>query len=131
MSSDSSDSEQPRPRPNIWALPDVIDVKSVLVRFKKPLIRYHGRERVLHEQAIELMVHTNGPIPERAISPVLMVGDVPVADYEHAGKNLYRFYAFDTDSLHRGAPIKLAWPDQKPRPERKIPIFELRGEESR
>jgi hypothetical protein len=33
------------------------------------------------------MVKTAGPIPERALSPVLTVGDVVVDDYEIAGDN--------------------------------------------
>jgi hypothetical protein len=131
MSSDSSDKERPAPRANLWALPDVLEVRAARVRFKKPLIRYEGRKRVEHAAAVELMVRTSGPIPERAISPVLVVGDAEITDYEYAGHNFYRFHAFDMEKLREGAPVTLAWPQEKRRTERETPTFRLRGEETR
>lgn len=82
-----------------------------------------------HKEAVELMVKTAGPIPERALSPVLIVGDVAVDDYEVAGQNLYRFYAFEVKQLREGAPMRLEWPARRPRHERKPPLLQLEGEE--
>jgi hypothetical protein len=131
MSTDAQGQEPDREPVDIWTLPGIIDVRAVLVRFKKPLIRYDGQRRVEHKEAVELMVKTAGPIPERALSPVLMVGDVALDDYEAAGQNLYRFYAFEVKQMHDGAPMHLEWPTRRPRREPKSPVFRLRGEEER
>lgn len=131
MSTDAQGREPIRTRPDIWTLPEIIDVCAVLVRFKKPLIRYNGQRRVEHKEAVELMVKTAGPIPERALSPILLVGDVAVDDYEAAGEDRYRFYAFEVKQLREGAPIGLEWPARRSRHERKPPLFQLKGEEQR
>ena len=131
MSTDAQGREPIRTPLDIWTLPEIIDVQAVLVRFKNPLIRYDGQRRVKHKEAVELMVKTAGPIPERALSPALMVGDVAVDDYEVAGENLYRFYAFEVKQLREGAPMRLEWPARRLRRERELPVFQLKGEEQR
>jgi hypothetical protein len=65
------------------------------------------------------------------MTPVLMVGDVVVDDYEVAGDNLYRFHAFEVKELREGAPMRLEWPGFGPKGERKPPVFELKSEEQR
>lgn len=131
MSTDAQGREPIRTPPDIWTLPEIIDVRAVLVRFKKPLIRYDGQKRMEHKEAVELMVKTSKPIPERALSPVLMVGDEAVDDYEVTGENLYRFYAFEMKQLREGAPMRLEWPSRRPRREPKPPVFQFKGEEQR
>lgn len=61
-------------------------------------------------EAIEILVHTTGEFPIRALSPVLFIGDVKIAHYEREGENTYRFYAYNPDELKEGAPISLGWP---------------------
>lgn len=131
MSTDAQDKERIRIPVDIWSLPEIVDVTAVLVRFKTPLTRYQGTKRVRYKEAAEIMVKTSGPIPERALSPVLMVGEVAVGDYEVAGENLYRFHAFDVKELRDGAPMHLKWPQRRPKRARMPPVFQLKGEEQR
>ena len=60
-----------------------------------------------------------------------MVGEVVVSDYEYAGPNNYRFYAFDISKLQVGARMRLEWPLPRQRIERNGPVFELLGDEQR
>jgi hypothetical protein len=46
MSTDATNNEPIRTPLDIWTLPEIVKVTAVLVRFKKPLIRYRGRKRV-------------------------------------------------------------------------------------
>lgn len=131
MSNDAQAREPSQRPPDIWSLPEIIDVCAVLVRFKNPLIRYDGQRRVEHKEAVELMVKTAGPIPERALSPALMVGDVAVDDYEVTGENLYRFYAFEVKELREGASMRLEWPARRPGCQPQPQVFQLKGEEQR
>ena len=77
------------------------------------------------------MVRTESQFPICALSPALFVGDIQVADYEVAGANLYRFYAFEPKDLKEDVPIALGWPDS---PEERIAIehrFKIRGKEQK
>lgn len=100
---------EPR-RSALWTLPRVVEVEFRAVTYPEPRTYYVGRERRQTSDAVEIMVRTAAPLPIRAISPVLFVGDRPIADYDTAEPNLYRFVAFDPRSLVAGAPVSLGWP---------------------
>ncbi len=57
-------------------------------------------------------------LPERAVAPVLFVGDHRLTESEPAGFRKYRFFAFDSTALKEDAPISLGWDvAQSPRSE--------------
>ena len=97
-----------------WTLPQVLGVEFRPVTYPEPRAYYVGRERRQTSEAVEIMVRTAAPLPIRAISPVIFVGDRPIADYETAGPNLYRYLAFDPRALVSGAPVFLGWPGRPP-----------------
>ncbi len=101
-------------RPGPWALPRVLAVEFRPVKYPEPRTYYVGRERRQTSEAVEILVRTAAPLPTRALSPVVFVGDLAVADYDVAEPNLYRFVAFDPRSLVAGAPVSLGWPGRPP-----------------
>ena len=131
MASDAQSKEPVSPRANLWKLPEIVDVKAVLVQYRTPVIRYMGRDRVEYREAVELSVQTSDELPARALSPALYVGDVAITDYEVAGKNLYRFFAFNIRELQEGAPITMDWPQLRRGREHRAPVFRVSGEETR
>ncbi|MEM7393322.1 MAG: hypothetical protein AAF492_13340 [Verrucomicrobiota bacterium] len=110
-------------------LPDILEVKTTLVHFKEPITEYQGPEAVQQEKAVELLVTTSGPLQARAVTPVLMVGNVVVCDYKTVGPNTYCFQACQVDALEEGAEIRLEWPDHLKR--RGAPTFKIDQEEER
>jgi hypothetical protein len=106
---------QPRPprrtRENdLWVLPRVMGVEFRPIRLEKPRAYYVGHERRETREMIEILLRTATPIPIRAISPVLYIGEVGVEDYEVAGHNEYRFLAFEPKALAANATVALGWP---------------------
>lgn len=96
-------------RRSLWDLPQVLEVSLRLARYPEPRTHFVGTERFEASEAVELLVRTASEIPARALSPALFVGGVPIVEYELAGPNQYRFYAFDFRRLPLGAPISLGW----------------------
>jgi hypothetical protein len=90
-------------------LPAVLSVEASRVRYDPPRRYYAGKELREIREGVEILVRTAEPLPVRAISPVLFIGDTIVGDYEVAGPSLYRFFLFDL-ALAPGAPIALGWP---------------------
>jgi hypothetical protein len=81
-----------------------------------------------YEDGLELLIQLTHSLPVRALSPALYVGNTPIADYELAGPNLYRFFVIDPGSLEPGAAISLGWP-QLPDMKRNLSNFrfQIRG----
>jgi hypothetical protein len=75
-------------------------------------VTYWGTERVLLSDAVELLVTTSEEIPALAVTPSLIVGEVPLGEYEPVGPNRYLFVAAQPERLQEGAPISLGWPDR-------------------
>ena|SRR2546428_13962251 len=105
------------PTRNPGFLPMIIDVKAVRVRYERPRVYYLHRQRREAREAVEIMVRTADRLPISSISPALFVGEVPLVEYEGAGPNVYRFFAFEFAKLRQGDPISLGWPYS---PERKV-----------
>lgn len=132
MSDDAEAREPSRPPAASGKLPAIVSMKAEKVRYGRPQIRYEGTERVEHAEGVEILVETSFEIPERAISPALFVGDVPITDYTYVGKNKYRFHGFVPQALREGASVRLDWPDD--RPEEAVgaaPRFRISGEVER
>jgi hypothetical protein len=91
-------------------LPGVLGVEASRVHYDPPRRYYVGKEIRETPEGIQILVRTAEPFPIGAISPVLFIGDVIVADYEVAGPMLYRFLLFDPVRVTLGAPIALGWP---------------------
>jgi hypothetical protein len=93
-----------------WTLPRIVNVETRLASYPVPKIFYVGTERREVRQAVEITVQTDGPVPVRAISPVLFVGSTQVAEGEIVGENRYKFYAIEPAQLQSGAAIAFGWP---------------------
>jgi hypothetical protein len=91
-------------------LPAVLSVEASRVRYDPPRRYYVGKELREIREGVEILVRTAEPLPVRAISPALFIGDTIVGDYEVAGPSLYRFFLFDLARVTLGAPIALGWP---------------------
>ena len=110
--------EEPEPRrPSPFAIPELLDVEITRVRFRDPRPYYVGPERFEAVYGVEFRIRTDGPIPIRALSPLLIVGEVEIDAYDDLGENRYRFTAFAVDDLQEGAPITLGWTSAPPRSE--------------
>lgn len=106
---DGATDERRRTRPTPFALPDILELQSSRVRFQTPRAHYVESERLEASAGVEFVLQTSGPIPIRAASALLLVGDVAIDAYEEVGRNRYRFTAFDVEDLRPGAPISLGW----------------------
>jgi hypothetical protein len=98
------------PRTNLWRLPNLVSIAARRVTYPRPKVYYVGTERRQTQQAVELQVATSQPIPVRAVTPVLLIGKVAIADYTTEGATRYRFVAYEPDSLAPGAIIRWGWP---------------------
>jgi len=107
----SIDASQPLPadsRPS-WELPEIVEVQTLNVSFEPRQLRNFRSSLEAKTEAIEFQIKTNRPIPIRALSPVLYVGNVVLTESEQIGENLYRFWAFEPNILETEAPISLSW----------------------
>lgn len=95
-------------------LPRIVNVTTRLATYDVPKIFYVGPEKKEVRRALEITVQTDAPIPARAVSPVIWIGDAPVAEMETVGANRYRFYALDPALLRDGAAIAFGWPELEP-----------------
>ena len=125
MSNDASYRISEGPRPD-WDLPDVVDIQIRQVQFEPP--KHSNFKSALSEyrQAVEFLVRTSGPIPARALSPALFIGDVQVIESQQVGENLYRFLSFEPQRLESGSPIGWGWLNS-PREERQLTKFPYEG----
>jgi hypothetical protein len=113
MASDQG-SRRPDPKRPDFQLPELVDVRIRLVPYNPPRHRNFESELPAREQAVELVVTTDRPIPIRALGPVLYVGRAVVTESEPLEENVYRFLALDPETLEEGRPITLAWSGEPP-----------------
>ena len=90
-------------------LPKIVAVRIARVRYQPSQQHVIQRKMTAVEEAVEVLIQTAEPIPERALAPALFIGDEVLTESEPAGHLRYRFYAFDMDRLKEGAPIALGW----------------------
>jgi hypothetical protein len=114
MSYDSgnTDSGAPLPphvSPDLWRLPDVLDLRVRRRHFDPPFrLTVKGVDH-MESDAIEIEIRVSEPFAIRALGPVLWVGDEPLTSAESDGKDVYRFFAFKAEELRPDAPISLSW----------------------
>lgn len=110
MTSDPGARERRR-RPRL-DLPRPLSVTARLTRFEPPERRNFESSLPQLPRTVEFLVETDAPIPVRALSPVLYVGDVPVTEVVADDDTHYRFIALQPTSLRRGEPVTLGWSGQ-------------------
>lgn len=108
------DSDAPRPivqreAPDLWRLPDLLDVHIRWRRFERPRRVTIAGKDTFYEEAVEVEVRVSEPFQIRALGPVLWVGEEPLTIADTPSKGVYRFYAFDPDKLRAEAPLALSW----------------------
>jgi hypothetical protein len=131
MTSDAEGKERPLPPTDRWALPEILTVTAMRVKYTEPKIRFLRTEAVKYWEAIEIVVDTSEELPARPIPPVLFVGDVLVGDYERFAPRRYRFFVFEPGMLEEGAKVGLGWPQApaRRRSSRFTLVVEAKGEE--
>lgn len=97
-------------RPNLWQLPDIINVDVKQMHYDPPKQFWVEREIVNVHDGLELTVQLSEPLPSRAVTPALYIGNTAIFDYDTVGPNLYRFFVINPLALEPGAPIALGWP---------------------
>jgi len=110
MAKDSSNPLPAEPRPD-WRLPSIIDIRIRRVRFRPQKLKHFKSSLTRFKKAVEFKVKTSGPMPLRALSPALFVGETQVIESEPVdsdGTSL-RFLSFSPETLPPGAPISWGW----------------------
>ena len=100
---------EPRGRRPDFRLPAVLGVTARRTRFEPPAHRNFESRLPALEDTVEFLVETDGPIPARALAPVLYVGDLPVTEVSALDETHYRFVAMTPDQLRVDAPVTLGW----------------------
>jgi hypothetical protein len=109
MNIDSGGPPQQRPAPDIWRLPEVLDLRVRNRHFDPPRrVTSAGVDREVRD-GIEVEIRLSEPFVIRALSPVLWIGDEPLTSAESNGKDAYRFFSFTPEALKADAPISLGW----------------------
>lgn len=124
MSSDSGE-QLPKPPRTDFSMPEVLDIQIRATTFEAPRLRNFKSSLSSSDDAVEFIVTTDGPIPGRAVGPVLYVGQTAVTEVTKIGLNTYRFVAPARESLKRDAAIGLSWTGQLPS-DVKNPAFRYR-----
>jgi hypothetical protein len=107
----SIDVSQPLPadsRPG-WELPEIVEVRTLNNSFEPRQLRNFRSSLEANPEATEFQIRTASPIPIRALSPVLHVGNIVLTESEQIGENLYKFWALEPNRLEDEAPISLSW----------------------
>ena len=92
-----------------FSLPNIKDIRIQLITYKPPKHRYFESSFSKYKEAIEFKVLTDRPIPVRALSPVLHIGNTSITEGESLSPNEYRFLAFKINELEDNTPIYFAW----------------------
>ena len=122
-------SEQPQsPRRELPPdFPRIAGIEMRRIRLDPPVSFYLEGKRVTRTEAVELLVRTTVGFPAKNVTPILFIGEVPVASYRLVDRDVYRFLAYDVERLPPRARISVGWPSA---PEAKVAtpfVFELGG----
>lgn len=113
MNSDA-ESRVPVPeQPDLWRLPEITAVEARLARYRPPRRHVVGGEVIEQDEGVEVLVHTDGEIPVRALSAALYIGDTVLVESEQLDPNLHLFFVI-TETPQPEAPIRLGWVGQAP-----------------
>lgn len=108
MTSDQGQREPRGRRPDL-TLPRVVGVSTRLARFEPPPPRNFDSDLPRGVATVEIIVETDGPMPIRALAPVLYVGAVAVTEVSAEDDTHYRFVALSPADLQDGARITMGW----------------------
>jgi hypothetical protein len=115
-----------------WELPEITDVKIKYARYQPRATRNFSNPIGVVEDAIEIVVSLQSPVPIRAMAPVLWVGGERLTESEGVdkeGKQL-RFWGFNRAKLRSGAPITISWlNEEQPKARQKRAKFTYRPPE--
>ncbi len=114
MTNDPGGRERRPRRPNL-TLPRVIDVVARRTGFDPPKLRNFTSALTLLDDTVEFVVETDGPIPVRALGPVLWIGDSQVTEVRADDETHYVFLSLQPEELKEGQPIGLGWSGQTER----------------
>jgi hypothetical protein len=94
-----------------WELPEVVDVSIRSATFQPRKPRHFTSPLAEQRNAVEIVITLKSPMPNRALPPVLYVGDTALTQSEAIDKEGYtlRFWGFDRARLAADAPIALGW----------------------
>ena len=92
-----------------FKLPQIENIEIKLIPYEAPKLRCFKSSFSKYSQAIEFIITTDAPIPVRALSPVLYIGEIPLTEGETIKENLYRFLAFEINQLKDNTPIYFGW----------------------
>jgi hypothetical protein len=95
---------------NLWPLPRLVSIAARRVEYPQPKVYFVGAQRRETRRAVEFRVVTDAPLPVRAVTPVLGIGNMAAADYTTEGPTSYKFVAYEPEGLEPGAPIRWGWP---------------------
>jgi hypothetical protein len=129
MTTDAGPPEPPEPSPNLWRLPDAISVRAVRVRYEEPRTYAVGARLAQAHEAVEILLETSEPFPDRALSPALYVDDVELTESQQVGHSLYRFYAYDFEDLKESGVVSIGWMGQPQLRKRTELRYEISGTE--
>jgi hypothetical protein len=97
-------------RVDLWPLPRLVSIAARRVEYPQPKVYFVGTQRRETRRAVEFRVVTDTPLPVRAVTPVLRIGNTAVADYTTEGATSYKFVAYEPEGLEAGAAIRWGWP---------------------
>jgi len=97
-------------RPEQFRLPKILSLKSEWVKFTPPKFKHLKSHLEKYKEALQITIVTDGPIPARAATPLLFIGEFKV-DYYTPGKkeNEYYFYFFEAKKLKGKTPVRWGW----------------------
>ncbi|MEJ8849513.1 hypothetical protein [Variovorax rhizosphaerae] len=115
MGSDQAVPVQAEPAPG-WALPAITAVDIRATAFRARATRHVAPATADAADAVHIDVKLDAPVPMRALSPVLWVGDKMLTECEAVNKEgtSLRFWALEPQALTDGAPLALAWINEPP-----------------
>lgn len=95
---------------DVWRLPKITDIQIRRTDYQPPERRFIVSAFAQYREAIEFLVQFEGEYPlNRALSPILYVGNTPVGESEIVEDDRIRFLAFEPQRLEEGAPISIGW----------------------
>jgi hypothetical protein len=92
-----------------FKLPQIENIEIKLIPYEAPKLRYFKSSFSKFSRAIEIIITTDAPIPVRALSPVLYIGETSLTESEIIKENSYRFLAFEINELKDNTPIYFGW----------------------
>ena len=96
-----------------YRLPTILSVKARRIRYTAPKLKYFTSSFAKYDEVIEIVVTTDAPIPIRADSPMLYVGEEKTVEMEIIDEKTYRFLLFDTDKIKENDNISWQWMTQQ------------------